>query len=310
MGVRTEVRLIRFVSPRNFCVAKVTRTNLVGIVQRNCAAILGRDVGAVQRDPIAQNTDDFLVFVKGNVTGNGFIKNRSVLQGRAESSGSPLAVFIFGCNILQVSVDLAFIRYASQCNFAAVAVKRHNNASDFNGAICAVREYVRTIHEDQLFDHGFAIIHETIGRSVARACPCCRSFRKRDRAQFGIAIVSEHRARGVQRDSISIELTITIDGNRAVGCFDCRSRFNSSCADRNVLERQLLINSSITCSSNQIAVNSSAFGTGKRSGTELNNDITCNGGVFFNVDIVGGVGGLNNNIALRDRSGGESRGVT
>lgn len=81
--------------------AKVTRTNLVGIVQRNCAAILGRDVGAVQRDPIAQNTDDFLVFVKGNVTGNGFIKNRSVLQGRAESSGSPLAVFIFGCNILR-----------------------------------------------------------------------------------------------------------------------------------------------------------------------------------------------------------------
>ena len=264
MGVRTEVRLIRFVSPRNFCVAKVTRTNLVGIVQRNCAAILGRDVGAVQRDPIAQNTDDFLVFVKGNVTGNGFIKNRRVFQRRAECSGSPLAVFIFGCNILQVSVDLALIRYAGQCNFAAVAVKRHNNASDFNGAICAVREYVRTIHEDQLFDHSIAMIHETIGRSVARACPCCRSFRKRDRAQFGIAIVSEHRVSGVQRDGISIELTT--DGNRTFGCCDCRSRirlFNSSSADCNVLERQFLSNSSITCSSNQIAVNSSAFGTGK-----------------------------------------------
>ena len=204
------------------------------------------------------------------------------------------------------------IRYAGQCNFAAVAVKRHNNASDFNGAIFAVREYVRTIHEDQLFDHGLAIIHETIGRSVARACPCCRSFRKRDRAQFGIAVVSELRASGIQRDGISIELTLTIDGNRAVGCFDFRSRvglFNSSCADGNVLERQFLSNSRSTCSSDQIAVNSSAFGTGKRSGTELNNDITCNGGVFFNFDIVGGVGGLNNNIALRDRSGGESRSV-
>ena len=264
----------------------------------------------MQRDLIAQNTDDFFVFVKGNVTGNGFIKNRRVFQRRAESSGSPLAVFIFGCNILQVSVDRAFIRYASQCNFGAVAVKRHNNASDFNGAICVVREYVRTIHEDQLFDHSFTMIHEAIGRSVARACPCCRSFRKRDRAQFGIALVCERRANGVQRDGISIELTT--DGNRTVGCCDCRSLvrlFNSSCADCNVLERQFLINSSITCSSDQIAVNSSAFGTGKRSGTELNNDITCNGGVFFNVDIVGGVGGLNNNIALGYRSGSESRSV-
>ena len=122
----------------------------------------------MQCNLIAQNTDDFLVFVKGNVTSNGFIKNRRAFQRRAESSGSPLAVFIFGCNILQVSVDRAFIRYAGQFNFAAVAVKRHNNASDFNGAICVVLEYVRTIHEDQLFDHGFAIIHEAFVRIGSR----------------------------------------------------------------------------------------------------------------------------------------------